>query len=448
MGPRLTDFRSAAGVILLISALGSPLAAQQWDWAGRAADYLSSESDGKWKIGFEQRERYESRTGSSFGKDPDVFTGLTRTRFSLSYQPMSWLKFSGMLQDSRAPWYGPNAPNTMRDPADLHEAYIELRPGSKTGFGMTAGRMMLNYGEGRIIGTPQWSNLSRTYDHGRLYYATKRARFEALMVSVVKVRIGEFNRPALGDRIWGTYDAFPDVWRKNLLEVYLLRRDQNRPGGFTGGSHAAGTDRVGINTLGMRLAGPITAGVKYSIEAAAQNGMVGPAHHRAEAWYSSISRRWMPAGKPLDASVEYKFASGARNPRDPSLSRTFDQLYAANHDKFGHEDLLGWRNIHNLRSLATYGVTRSFAINVMYNQFWLASARDALYSGAGKAIASSANGSAGTHVGQEGDTFVTYKYRHFLFGAGYGYFDAGGFLRRTTPGASPTYLYIFHSYSL
>jgi hypothetical protein len=416
--------------------------------ASRLGDSLSAETDSKLKLGLEQRARYESRTGNSFGKDPDIDTGLIRTRVSLTFQPVQWFLISGMAQDSRAPWYGSNAPNTVRDPLDLQESYVELFPGYKKGFGMTAGRMMLNYGEARLIGIPQWGNLARTYDHTRLYYRSARARIELLMVSPVKIRIGEFNRPELGDRVWGTYDVFPEIYGKNSLDVYVLRHDQNRAGGFTGGSQLMGTDKLETSTFGFRLYGPFLAGAKYSIEAAGQTGKIGPAEQRAAAWFSSISRHWTAAGMPLDVSGEYKFASGTRNPQDPMHSGTFDQLYPANHDKFGHEDLLGWRNLHNLRSLTTLGISRSFALNFMYNSFWLADARDSLYNGSGKAIARSATGTAGRFVGQEADLFATYKYRHFTLGAGYGHLFTGGFLQKTTPGVGPTYLYIFHTYSL
>jgi hypothetical protein len=262
------------------------------------------------------------------------------------------------------------------------------------------------------------------------------------------VRIGEFNRPALGDRIWGSYNSFPDFWKKNLLEVYFLRRDQNRPGGFTGGSKAAGTDRLRIDTAGFRLAGPLARGVKYSLESDLQGGRNGAADHRAYGWFSGVSRRWTVSARPLDLSAEYKYASGSPNPQSLSASRTFDQLYATNHDKFGHQDLFGWRNIHNVRSLATYGVSKSFAVNCMYSNFWLASAYDSLYNGSGKAIARSASGTAGRHVGQEADAFATVKYRHLLFGAGYGYLFTGRFLNRTTPGVGSSYVYIFQTYSL
>jgi hypothetical protein len=417
--------------------------AQTWDVPGTLAGEVSTGTAGKLKIGLEQRERYEIRDGNAFGAAPDIDTGLVRTRVSLTFQN-SWVRVSGMMQDSRAPWYGENAPATVRDPADLHEAYFELLPERKTGFTAAAGRRMLNYGEGRLIGTPQWSNTSRTYDFARAGWSWKRARVEALLVSPIVFRPAEFNRPVLGNRVWGVYSSFPDIVKKALVEAYVLRHDQNRPGGFTGGNRVAGTDRLGVNTAGFRLAGPFGGGWRYSVEAAAQNGTVGAARHRAGAWYSLVGRKW----RALDVTAEYKFASGTANPKDASRTGTFDQLYPANHDKFGHEDLLGWRNIHNLRSLAAYEVRKGWTWNLMYDQFWLASACDALYSGSGGAIARSAGCAAGKHVGQEIDVFTVYKYKHFQVGAGYGYFAAGEFLRRTTPGVGPTYVYIFHTYTM
>ncbi len=424
-----------------------PLSAQKWDIPAELGNAISSHTDGKLKIAFEQRVRYENRGGNSFGGDPDVFTGLARTRLALTYEN-SWLKVSGMLQDSRAPWYGPNAPASVRDAADLHEAYVELFPKHKTGFNMLVGRLMLNYGEGRLIGTPQWGNTSRTYDHVRLSFGSRRAHVDALLVSPVKVRTDGFNYPVLGDRVWGVYATVPEVWNKTLLDVYLLRRDQNRPGGFSGGSKTAGTDQLGVNTFGFRLAGPLSHGWTFSIEGVAQNGHVGFGDHRAAAWFSGLSRHWTVHGKSFDLSGEYKFASGSRNPQDATRSRTFDQLYAANHDKFGHEDLFGWRNIHDARSLATYAVVKSLALNVMYNNIWLASACDSLYNGSGRAIARSINCAAGTHVGQEADIFAVYRYKRLQLGAGYGYFFPGDFIRRATPGAAPSYIYVFHTYSL
>ena len=45
-----------------------------------------------------------------------------------------------------------------------------------------------------------------------------------------------------------------------------------------------------------------------------------------------------------------------------------------------------WRNLHNARSLAVFGLAKGLALNLMYNSFWLASPRDALYNASGRVI--------------------------------------------------------------
>jgi hypothetical protein len=175
---------------------------------------------------------------------------------------------------------------------------------------------------------------------------------------------------------------------------------------------------------------------------------VGAAEHLAGAYFGGVSRRFKAGGRTLDAGGEYKYASGSADPADRAHSGTFDQMYPANHDKFGHEDLIGWRNIHNIRALATLVVTPRVAVNFMYDTYWLASTRDALYNLSGVAVSRSAAGTAGRHVGQEADVFMTWKLDgHWTVGAGYAYFFMGEFVRDTTPHLSPRYLYFFHTFA-
>lgn len=444
----MTGRDKVIGTAAVILSLGWGASAQSGDPGAAAVQWLKKHTEDRLQFSLESRGRYENREGVAFGKEPDRFTGLYRTRLGMTLRAASWLKISAMAQDARAPWYGVNAPSSVRDGADLQEAYFELFPDRKTGFGMSAGRQMLNYGETRLLGSPQWGNVARSWDHARLYWRHERARLEFLALSPVKVRLDGFNTPAWGDRIWGVYNSFPKLAGKTAADVYILRHDQNRPGGYTGGSKAQGTDRLRTNTFGARVAGPLPGGARYSVEGIGQTGKVGAARHRAAAWFSGVSRRWTAASKPLDLSAEYKFASGARDPRNPSRSGTFDQLYPANHDKFGHADLFGWRNIHMVRPQAVYGFTKSVALNFMYANSWLASRRDALYNGSGKAMFQSASGAAGRHIGQEADLFFTYKRGRMQFGAGYGHFFPGEFVRKASPGRSHEYLYVFHTYSV
>jgi len=386
---------------------------------------------------FEERTRWEAKTGVNFGKAVDQQDMLSRLRIGAQFEPAEWFKIYAMGQDTRASFYGVVAPNTLRDTMDLQEGYIELFARRKTGFGAQFGRAMLNYGETRVIGTPQWSNVARTYDHARLYYRTPKARFELLMVSAVKVLPNQFNKPELGDRIWGTYNTFTKVRHGASFDIYALRHSQNKIGGWTG----VGT--LGTNSFGGRFYGSLPQHFAYSMEGIGQTGHIGTITQRAFAWFFGMSR--MLTVIPLNLSMEYKGASGTKS--GSIRGGTYDQLAAANHDKFGHEDLFGWRNLKTLKSLETMSLTKKVALNVMYTNEWLYSASDSLYNSQGLSIAVSKLGTAGAHVGQEVDSFMTYGLGAHLFGAGFGHFFKSEFILNTTPHVNSRYLYIFQQYS-
>ena len=375
----------------------------------------------------------------NFGKAVNQQDMLSRLRIGFGYNPTPWLSLYAMGQDARAPFYGGSAPNTLRDPMDLQEAWVKLFDRRETGFGASFGRAMLDYGESRVIGTPQWTNTARTYDHARLYYRTAKVRYEILMVSPVKFLEKSFSAPDLGERIWGTYETVPKFWHGASIEAYALRHSQNRIGGFTG----AGT--LGTDSFGGRLYGPLKAGLDYSFEGIGQTGHIGYTTQRAFAWYSRLAEQ-LHAGKvPVRLSIEYKGASGTR--AGSTTGGTYDQLSPANHDNFGHEDLFGWRNLKTVKSLDTIGITKTLALNFMYTDEWLYSASDALYNSSGSLIVLSKTGAAGTHVGQELDSFVTWKHQAHTFGAGFGHFFKGEFIDLTTPHINPRYFYVFQQYS-
>lgn len=380
---------------------------------------------------FEERTRWEEKDGVNFGKAVDQQDMLSRLRIGAQFRPVSWLTISAMGQDSRIPFYGVVAPNTTRDTMDLQEGYLELFGARKTGFGAIFGRQMLNYGEARLIGSPQWSNVARTFDVARFYYRTPRARLELLVVSPVKVLPDDFNKPEPGDRIWGMYDTFSNVWRGASVDVYALRHSQNKPGGWSG----AGT--LGTDSFGGRLYGLLPDKFTYSFEGVGQTGHLGLVTQRAYAWFAGTSRKVTVLGRGLNFTAEYKVASA-----------NYGQLSPANHDKFGHEDLFGWRDLRTLKSLETLSLSKSLALNVMYTNDWLVSASDSLYNSQGASIAISKTGTSGTHVGQELDSFMTYTHGAHVFGAGFGHFFKGEFVENTTAHINPRYFYVFQQYSI
>ncbi|MDQ6676956.1 MAG: alginate export family protein [Acidobacteriota bacterium] len=426
--------------VWLLIVFSGAAGAQVADPGGEFRSLLEHETGGRLKLSFEFRAREEARTGNNFGRSPNLENALTRTRIGAFFKATNWLAVSAMGQDARAPFYGPGAPATVRDSMDLHEAYVELFPERDRGFGAVAGRRMITYGDGNLIGVPNWTNVSRTYDAVRAYYRLHKATVEVLLVSPVKILPDSFNHPNLGDRVWGTYNRFPNVIPGGVIEGYVLRHDQNTIGGFTG------TGRLGTRTFGGRANGPLLSGFKFHGELAVQNGHSGLMGHSGLGWIAGLDESFRAGRFPVDLLAEYKYASGTKQP-GTAHDGTFDQLYPSNHDKFGHADLFGWRNIEDFRVLSTAHITRAVSVHLMYNNWWLASARDALYNSSGKSLAESPSGKAGRHIGQEADIFGVYRIGPYHLGAGFAHVFRGRFLKETTPGVNTRYLYVFETYS-
>lgn len=423
-------------LLATIAAVLSPAFAA--DPGSELAGYMKEKTSGKLQLHFEIRSRAEFRNAQEFGNSSSLHGDFVRTRVGATFRPNSWLRISALGQDARVPFLGRPAPGAMRDPFDLQEAFVEIFADAKRGFTGDVGRRMVQYGDTRLIGAPQWAYTARTYDLARAGWKSAKSRFEALLLSPIKPTGSGFNRPVLGDRVWGTYNTFNGIRSRATLDLYALRHDQNRPGGF------AGAGRLATDSFGFRLASSLTANTRFTTEAIAQRGEIGVLPHRAYAWVTLWGGKTDVAGRSLDTTVEFKYASGTKR---ADRSGTFDQLYPAAHDKVGHADLLGWRNIRNLKITSQYQLRKTLALTAMYNDSWLAVSTDAAYNLQGRPIGRSPLGTAGTHLGREGDLFANYKRGPLSLGAGFGYFFTGRFLKTTTPGLNQRLIYVSQTYS-
>jgi Alginate export len=90
---------------------------------------------------------------------------------------------------------------------------------------------------------------------------------------------------------------------------------------------------------------------------------------------------------------------------------------------------------------------KKWRLKQQFEGFWLATANDNLYNGAG-AIAVPAHPGASRHVGNELDIVAEYTLNKGLnFGFGYGRMFAGPFLRTTTAGHDYQYPYAYFQYN-
>ncbi|MBM3796771.1 MAG: hypothetical protein FJW31_22570 [Acidobacteria bacterium] len=428
-------------ILILLLAPAVLRAADFADPGKQLNEYLADKTKKRLQLTFELRQRLEDRAGIAFGLDRDIMADYVRFRIGAVVKPASWIKAVALLQDTRTAGYGLPAPGNVRDPHDLQEAYVEMVSSSQKGLGLIVGRQMIGYGDTRLIGSPQWAYAARTWDTARLSYVTPKARWEFLLISPIQTRGNAFNRPVLGDRIWGMYSTFKDAGghKGTVTDVYVLRHDQNRPGGFTG----VGT--LGVNVFGTRWLVPLSKGWRAVFEGVLQNGHVGPLDHHATGTVALAGYKTQLFKRTFDTANEYKYASGT----DPASGRsgTFDQLYPAAHDKLGHVDLIGWKNVHNLRSVNTLTIRKGWTAVLMYNATWLANPRDALYNLQSRVIVRSPTGNAGRWVGQEVDSFTNWQWQSFIIGGGVGQFYPGTFIKRTTPAPRSHLIYLTTSYT-
>jgi hypothetical protein len=387
----------------------------------------------KWlRFSGEYRARFEGYSGGSFKPATTDAYMLSRLRLGLTIQPTSWLKFFAEGQDARAIGKSPAVP-TFQNTWDIRQAYVELGNGEKQMFGLRAGRQEINFGDQRLIGALNWTNSARTFDavRGTVHY--KGYRLDVFASSVVNQVDGTWDHHQQGNNLHGLYGGMEKLVPGATIEPYVLWRLQP-------------SVNLDEKITGIRWVGKLPLGFDYGSEMVKELGSMGTENVRA--WGGHWVVGWTDAKARLKprAYIEYNYATGDSNAKDRTHG-TFDQLYPTGHDKYGFADQVGWRNIRDFRAGVETKPRRNVTAAVEYNNWLLANANDALYNAGGVAIARSAAGTAGTHVGQEVDVIGTWSfYKPLQIGTGFGHIFPGEFLKKTTPGQAYNYPFVMFSY--
>ena len=385
----------------------------------------------------EFRARVEGVTGAGFADNSDAYW-MDRFRLNATASPTRSMKFVVQLQDARAfdkTIGSPIAP--LRDTLDLRMAYGEF--GSMNT--VRIGRQELVFGEQRLIGHVSWLNTARSFDGARVTLKRNGLQLDVFAASVVKIQPDEFDRSGYGNGLYGAYLSTTRIVPKQTLEPYFFWRQSQGIAAELGG-----VANLHQATTGVRMAGKLPSAIDYSTETAVQTGSVGPDNVRAWASHWLVGKTLAGVAAHPRFFGEYNYASGDANRTDGTRG-TFDQLYPTGHDKYGLADQVGWRNIRHARAGVELKPSATWGVNGGYHSWWLASVTDALYSASGAAVARSAAGTAGSHVGQEVDMQVAYNYSPQLqIGGGYAYLMPGEFLTNTTPGHAYSYPYLMVTY--
>jgi len=303
------------------------------------------------------------------------------------------------------------------DDFDLHQGYVDFQHLVDDHVDIRLGRQELAYGDERLIGALNWSNVGRSFDAGRI-----KIKGEKVWADL----FGSWIQRAGGNQyLFGLYnhwDIIPKKDNKDFLvdePYYLLFRDNDA--GLGGGD-------LTIHTLGNRLAGKTNVW-DYAVEAALQLGESGVSDLFAYAAHGHVGYTFDASWKPR-IGLEYNLASGDDAPAAGKV-KTFNNLLPTNHDKYGYMDVVALRNIHNPRVSFQVQPTDKWTASLDYHLFFLMEPASGLFQATGAQVRAGAPGIS-SFAGQEIDALVKYKWNKWAqFLVGYSYFKTGGFFEDT-----------------
>lgn len=377
----------------------------------------------KLSFGGQVRARYESASLQGYAspgvrRQQDLY--LLRTRLNVAVDmPEQKLQAFLQPQDSRTAGTEASVASNEKN-LDMHQAYLDIKELFAIPLDMRAGRFEMNYGDGRMISSLDWSNTARAWDGARLKYSAGEAWADAF---VTKVKDATSTRAS--HHFWGLYASCQKISGYEL-DAYLLGRD-NADQSYANEHGTAGN--LADRYLGARAKG--THGrFAWTGEAAWQFGR--RAGQRVRAWGSaatarySFDARWNPF-----AGLEHTFGSGDASPGDNQV-QTFDPPYTFGHFYYGYQDLYNWKNGHDFVLRAGLEPAKGWLAMLEGHRFLLHHSRDAWYDATGASVARDASGRAGKDLGTEVDfSFRAPLRERIALWFGYSRFWAASYARRT-----------------
>jgi hypothetical protein len=402
------------------------------------------ESLPKWlHIGGEYRDRLEDPTGIGFTRTNDFYL-LDRLRLKIAIQPKDWLKFYGEVQDARIFFnhHIANA-NPFEDSWTLWQAYVQVGNSTSGWVDALAGRQVLLFGDERLIGPSNWTNVGRTFDVARINIHHPGYEVSVFGSSVVPGSNTDLHNVIPGNNLYGVYASFQNIIPRATFEPYVFSRFA--PGNFAL-PETVGRGHLDEVTIGLHLKGTLPADFDYDTEFDGQKGSLGAFSIGAWAGYAGLGKRFPNVAAAPRVYIEGNYASGTKNPAGRDWN-TFDQLYPSNHDKFGFTDQVGRRNLVHFRVGVEENVGKKWKFKQAFEGYWLATSNDNFYASSG-AISVSAHPGASRHIGNELDLVAEYQLNKGLnFGFGYARLFAGQFLKTATQGNDYSYPYAYVEYN-
>lgn len=418
----------------------------------------------RWRA--QARERFEYRDNwldFNSGIDTRDDTGLLqRLRLGFDWTPTPEWAFTLELQDSRTFFDDPQGTASREfveidNLVDFRLATIQWKPEALAGASLILGRQVLSFGDQRLVGGFEWSNLARTFDAARVTWKNGDFTLDVFSGFVTLHESDDWDRPDFDDLFSGVHAAWKNVAGGELsLQAYLRNKHGITPSTIytdADNQEEGNTSPEGdFLTLAARWAGPLPIdGWDARVEIAGQAGKItnptgfddslantGEQDLLAAALHGQLGYTFATtAGKPR-VFLEGNYATGDGDPFDGE-SATFQNLFPTNHYHYGTLDRFSWQNMADVALGAKFEPVEKLTIETAFHFFWLADTADVWrFAGQGpvggsaryaKALAGDPSG----EVGQELD--ITLRYQPLMelaLEGGYSRFFAGPYISATS----------------
>ncbi len=400
---------------------------------------------------------------------------VQRIRLAFDFDINKNVRLHAMLDSNRT--FGGDQ-NTIQaggsDTVSMKQAYFQLRNlGDITpilnNVTLTVGRKQWAYGDQRLIGHLNWTNVGRAHDGIIARWKSGKNWVDAFISQVGvdgtdDAGPGQTGITQAAQRVYlyGFYSHFQNPFgvKGILAEPYLFINDKEN----------SSVDQVSGSTRwfgGMRLAGkkiPALPGVDFTVEPtwqwgeqqSAGNNVVGSRSVPIQAFGIGIKAGYTFGSIPWSPRVgyEYVYASGDDRPLNTaasnSSSKTFNQLYPLGHAQLGYMDVHGYMNIeaHAIRLSAKPSKKLLLKADLWF--FEAAEEEDKWWSVGGGTMrwggsqALSREGgvlrtiNVDDEYGQELDLVAKYKlFKNVGVVGGYSHYFAGDFMEDTNNGVAP-----------
>jgi len=277
------------------------------------------------------RSELDARTS---GAGTDHAT-LLRTRLGALAKPSEQVSVFIQLSDSRV--FGEES-NTLTDATadrfDVHQAWLAWTPQSN--LTLTVGRQELKFADERLVGSVNWTNVSRAFDGARLNLRTGGWSLDGFAMSLdeqAALLATGLNPRVNADSTAADRSLF-GLWASNEHFDLFALGDMNATDG-------AGRDEIDRYTLGGSGRGQF-GNVALQATAAYQVGdqmQTGIPRQDIEAYFASAAANYLLTGSLRGQfGIQADYLSGDQTPLDDTFGG-FNTLYATNHKFYGFMDL-------------------------------------------------------------------------------------------------------------